>query len=221
MKSRLFREFTHAPATSCFRPALMAAALLSLTACVTTSPYSRLRDAVEVNDIRKADKVIDANSGALNECSALWLATQGSNLNMMKYYMQTGTPNCHDEKGFTVLMLSAKRGFTGGAQLLVDSGANVNLRSDKGWTAVDYAAYEQHFLVWDLLRQHGGTATLTGAQLANAKARQAAADAKADVEAREDAAEQCQQARQQEQQCMAGGGQFTAICHVIANHSCG
>ncbi len=65
--------------------------------------------------------------------------------------------NWRDWKGMTFLMNMALRGQTELVKALIAKGANVNLQSNEGKTAADYAQENKHSDVVELLRAAGAT----------------------------------------------------------------
>lgn len=60
----------------------------------------------------------------------------------------------HSETSVTPLMVAAGRGFLGVVEQLLDSGANVAIRSSNDWQAVDWARkYDQQDVV-ELIEAH-------------------------------------------------------------------
>ena len=65
-------------------------------------------------------------------------------------------PNVVIDLGETPLMLAAKTDFVKMASLLIANGANVNARSNNGWTAMNEAIFKGHTKMQALLRAHNG-----------------------------------------------------------------
>jgi ankyrin repeat protein len=57
--------------------------------------------------------------------------------------------------GETVLMSAAANGKTEVVGVLLENGADVNLKDDRGFTALTYAKIGNHDDVVELLRKHG------------------------------------------------------------------
>jgi ankyrin repeat protein len=79
-------------------------------------------------------------------------------------------------------------------EMLVEAGANLNIRNARGKTALDYAYMELNFLIVEYLTEKGAETTLTPAQQAAAIAQAQEADALAAAQEAEALAQQAQQA---------------------------
>ncbi len=60
--------------------------------------------------------------------------------------------NSQDSKGNTPLMLASKDGFLSAIDLLLEKNANVNLENYSGYTALDFAVYNGHFVAYKKLK---------------------------------------------------------------------
>ena len=76
-------------------------------------------------------------------------AVAARSLTIVKMLIKAGAiPDSKQQGGFTPLMGAAANGLLDIAQLLVEHGAQVSLRSDDGKTAVDFAREKNH---WELV----------------------------------------------------------------------
>lgn len=67
-------------------------------------------------------------------------ATQGSNLEVMRALIASKAPvNCQDANGMTALHWAALNGQADRVELLLQNGADPNLRNNAGWTPLNYA----------------------------------------------------------------------------------
>lgn len=72
-------------------------------------------------------------------------------------------PNVRFENGETVLMRAARMGSEEGVELLLDKGADLQLRDHRGRTALDHALHARHPLVVELLMAAGAIDSSTRA----------------------------------------------------------
>lgn len=64
-------------------------------------------------------------------------------------------PNITDKQGRTPLIIATQSGHLEIVKLLLLHHAEVNLRSDKGWTALQYSVYYLQPAIAQILQRHG------------------------------------------------------------------
>ncbi len=196
-------------------------AFSAISGCATESPYTKLTESIRSGDLRKAD-VLLGKSSDVNMCSAMMIATEDNNLPAIRHFLPMSTPSCYDsETGVTLLMTAASNGYVEAAQMFIKAGAALNTRSDKGWTASDYAASRQHYLVWDLLRRNGGFGTLSADQLSAVKNKEAQKAREERAEEDRESARKCARAKeQQDEACHPGNEIACAAMKSFAISDC-
>ena len=86
--------------------------------------------------------------------SAVW----GRNIVECRRLIDTGEANLNEDRGHnggTALHWASNRGYLEISELLVSSGANVNIRNSNGSTALHYASYNGHLEIVQLLLCQG------------------------------------------------------------------
>jgi ankyrin repeat protein len=83
-------------------------------------------------------------------------ALESGNISVVKQLIKEGINVNVIRDGLTPLMVAASKGHIEMAEVILQAGANINARSDDGWTALHKAAYDQtETNIVDLLLQSG------------------------------------------------------------------
>jgi ankyrin repeat protein len=132
--------------------------------------------APKINPEKKAN--IDYSSPMAKKWPLLLDALESGNVDSVKKYIEEGMNVNIIRNGVTPLMIAASKGHREVAEVLIQSGVNINERSDDGWTALHKAAFDQQGTgIVELLMQSGAViearnkAGKTALQLAEEKGR--------------------------------------------------
>ena len=102
------------------------------------------------------EKGADSNARDIFEWTALMIATEKTNAEMVDLLLEAGAEvNAKDDNGVTSLIVAAKEGDFPIVESLLARGAEVNARDEFGWTPLTYAAWQGHTEVVKLLISHG------------------------------------------------------------------
>lgn len=106
---------------------------------------------------------VDPNIKGPNGITALSLATQNNHKRIIKKLLEKGAdPNIGDDKaGWFPLMWAAYNGFNDTMLLLLENGADVNLKNQFNETALLHAAFEGRDEAVRILLDHGADYTAT------------------------------------------------------------
>jgi ankyrin repeat protein len=115
-----------------------------------------LYQAVKFNRLEVVDLLIDRGADS-NYIFALHVATDQNHPDMVKLLISKGIDiNHQNEFAETALHNAAKGGFLEIAEILIHSGAKINISSGLSGTPLDYAVYYKKFDMIDFLRKNGG-----------------------------------------------------------------
>jgi hypothetical protein len=122
---------------------VFAFALALAVGCATPAPYAPVSAATEKSDVEAVAKAIADRSGTVNDVQALFQAVASGNIEMVRHYLNKTSANSYrrDSGGDTLLMLAARAPQSNVqiVALLLDGGASINQKDDRGWTALDHA----------------------------------------------------------------------------------
>ena len=99
------------------------------------------KEAPKINPEKKVN--IDYSSPTAKKWPLLLEALESGNVERVKKYIEEGMNVTISRNGVTPLMIAASHGHRETAAVLIQTGVNVNERTDDGWTALHKAAFDQ------------------------------------------------------------------------------
>jgi ankyrin len=108
------------------------------------------------------DGVISVSSTSEHGATALFLATEARNTDIVTWLLDNGAdPNQGDEEGATPIMIAAEKGFLDLVELLTSRGAEVDKRTADGHSAFFYALVERQMKTAKFLVSKGADVDVT------------------------------------------------------------
>lgn len=127
------------------RAAAIPSAATSSSSVVTSASSSSASSGSATSDVSNTSTVADEK---------LILAVQNADVTAIQRLITAHVDlNLPDEYGKTVLMKAASYGYDNIVKLLLDNGAQVDLRDKNGWTALKYATVKRLDAIAELLEQ--------------------------------------------------------------------